>query len=199
MHPHPLRGYVPNYGISIIDKWVHALSVHFKVVPARKTKLGDCRYAINAKTQTVITLNDNLQPIQFLVTALHELAHSKTFREQGHRVSPHGKEWQNNFKILLAECIEVCPNPEHKSILQSVHRRPAATSGGNELLQSATKTEGAHFLKDLNANDIFEFRKRTFKKIKTLRTQVICEDLNNKRHYKIHGLAEVIPQSSSFN
>lgn len=138
-----------------------------------------------------ITINSDLKPIQFLVTTLHELAHSKTFKEHGWTKDPHGKNWKENFSQLLLGCLEHSNVEEHRKIIISIARNPLSTSSGNELLQQATKNSDLDLLKDLASNSHFIFRDRKFKKIKLLRKMVICEELSNNRQYKIHGLAEV--------
>lgn len=166
--------------------------MHFKVVSPRKTKLGDCRYPIRKNTQTVVTVNQDLAPFQFLVTSLHELAHAKTFQEYGLRVPAHGKEWKHHFSEILNGLCALPDVPEDEvTVLQSIAQKPKATSYGSAQLQDYLKDENTVFLKDIANDSIFNFNNRDFRKIKLLRTYVLCSCLESGRKYKIHGSAQI--------
>lgn len=189
---HPLKGYLPSYAIFYVDELVKGYDVHFKVVSPRKTKLGDCRFPIHRKSQIIITINEDLKPFQFLITSIHELAHAKTYREYGNKVKAHGKEWKLNFSELLSELTsQKGASREDISIIQSIAQNPKATSFGSQSLQHYLKSDEDHFLKDLDDGITFNFNKKEFRKLKLLRTYVLCECLDNKRRYKIHGLAQI--------
>lgn len=181
----------------MVDSWVKQYNVHFKVVSPRKTKLGDCRFPVRGNSQTIITINQDLKAFQFLVTTVHELAHAKTFQEFRNKVAPHGKEWKLNFSNMLQELITRQDIPEQeKAILHSIAKNPKSTSYGNVDLQKYTKDSNVHFLRDLQNGSIFNFNKRDFRKIKLLRTYVLCECMTSQRKYKIHGLAEIKPEET---
>lgn len=191
---HPLYGYLPDYSLFYVDDLVKTYDVHFKVVSPRKTKLGDCRYPVNRAKQIIITINQDLKPIQFLVTSLHELAHAKTFREFGNKVQPHGIEWKINFSFILNSILHREDiSPEEKKVLKSIADKPTATSYGSDHLQTLTKNKHSVFLKDLPNGSNFNFNNKPFKKIKLLRTYVLCSCESSNRKYKIHGLAEINP------
>ena len=59
-----------DYVLSLLKRY----PVVFKVVSPRKTKLGDFR-ASNKSGRCQITINNNLEPLNFLITTLHEIAH----------------------------------------------------------------------------------------------------------------------------
>lgn len=155
--------------------------------------MGDCRYPLgkNAGKQIIVTVNQDLEPIQFLITALHELAHAQIFREYKVTVSAHGKEWKSLFSRILKEMSDLCDNDIDKKTLLALAKNPKSTSFGNQHLQQQLKSENSVFLRDLPNETVFRFDNKTFKKIKFLRTYSICVNLSNKRRYKIHGLAEI--------
>lgn len=194
---HPLFGYLPDYSILYVDGLVKKFNVHFKVVAPRSTKLGDCRFPRKKKEKIIITINQDLRPFQFLVTSLHELAHAQTFIEFKHRVPPHGKEWKSNFSSILMDLInqQVVPDREQK-ILLSIAKNPKSTSFGNVALQQFVKEGNAIFLRDIADGSIFNFKNRDFRKIKLLRSYVLCSCTSSHRQYKIHGLAEITPVAS---
>lgn len=194
---HPLFGYLPDYSIYYVDSLVKKFNVHFKVVAPRSTKLGDCRFPRKKKEKIIITLNQDLNPFQFLVTSLHELAHALTFIEFKHKVRPHGKEWKLNFSNILMDLInqQVIPDKE-REILLSIAKSPKSTSFGNVELQQFVKEGNTIFLRDIADGSIFNFKNRDFRKIKLLRSYVLCSCTSSHRQYKIHGLAEISPVAS---
>lgn len=162
------------------------------MVSPRKTKLGDCRYPIRLNEKIIITINKDLHPIQFLVTSIHELAHAKTFQEYGTKVNAHGNEWKNNFSNMLKEASVLDNIPaEEKAVLKSIARNPKATSFGHESLQKIVKEENTVLLKDIPDNSRFHFNQATFRKIKLLRTYVLCANEQNNKRYKIHGTVHI--------
>ena len=44
---------------------------------------------------------NDLNQYAFLITYLHEVAHLITYQKHKNKVAPHGKEWKNDFKIVL--------------------------------------------------------------------------------------------------
>ncbi|CAG5084226.1 SprT-like domain-containing protein [Parvicella tangerina] len=191
-HLHPLYGYAPDYALHYIDDLVKFYNVHFKVVSPRKTKFGDCRYPLKSRGQIIITVNLDLPKIQFLITSLHELAHAKTFREYHNKVSAHGNEWKNNFSLILRELYETADIPfEEKQVLKSIALKPTASSYGSVSLQNLTKRKETIFLKDIANGNVFTFNDRSFRKIRLLRTYVLCSCESSARKYKIHRLAEI--------
>ncbi len=189
---HPLYGYLPDYAIIFVDGLVKGNNVHFKVVAPRKTKLGDCRYPRKKSDSIVITVNQDLPPLQFLVTGLHELAHAQTFRKYGNKVRPHGLEWKNTFSQILLELCDQTDVPENEqAILKSIAKKPSATSYGSSSLQNFTKKGEMLFLKDIPNDAVFQFNNRTFRKIRLLRTHILCSCEVSKKRYRIHGLAQI--------
>ena len=56
----------------------------------RKSKLGDYRYNHKLKSHH-ITINIDLEPIYFMVTYLHEVAHKMCWDQFNHKAKPHGQ------------------------------------------------------------------------------------------------------------
>ncbi|WP_332912412.1 SprT-like domain-containing protein [Algoriphagus boritolerans] len=73
----------------------------FQVQKPRSSKLGDFRYRKDRKIQT-ITINSDLNPFQFLLTFIHEVAHLHTFEKFGNSLTPHGNEWKKEFQSLMS-------------------------------------------------------------------------------------------------
>ena len=94
-----LSRYLPEEFVNEIHEELTSHPLDFKIVRPRKTKLGDYRYDPKLP-RPIITINGDLNPYQFLVTTVHELAHFHAFRIYGKRIRAHGQEWQ--------KCIEKC-------------------------------------------------------------------------------------------
>ena len=73
-------------------------NLSLKIVNQRETKHGDFRKMPDGTFQ--ITVNNNLNQYQFLLTLVHEIAHHITHQKFG-RVQPHGKEWKKVFQHLM--------------------------------------------------------------------------------------------------
>ena len=82
--------------IVYIEDLIDLHKVQFILSKPRKTKLGDYR-SIPNKNLFIITVNNDLNPVQFLVTALHEIAHHVTWIKYIRFVKPHGKEWKQEY------------------------------------------------------------------------------------------------------
>ena len=72
------KKYVPIEFASMLADLLIGTNVKFKVVRGRKTKLGDFRYGSDLP-KPIITVNGDLNPYAFLITALHEFAHYHTY------------------------------------------------------------------------------------------------------------------------
>lgn len=108
-------------------------SVVVRLVPPRKTKIGDYRppqqasepgwrrgrpgswrlatESAGARNCHRITLNDDLNPFALLTTLLHEIAHLVTHERhlasaRRRRPRPHGPEWKQAFGGVLAPVVE---------------------------------------------------------------------------------------------
>ncbi len=176
------------------DLWDN-LGFEFKITKARKTKLGDFRYDPRNKKST-ITVNHNLNPYAFLVTYLHEVAHFVTHQQHGRAVSPHGKEWKQNFKKISLPILrpEILPE-EVLRALAGYLKNPAATSCTDPTL---TRTLNAYspnndeiMLIDLPLGSAFRFNNKIYKSLEKKRTRLICQEHKTGKKYLINGAAHV--------
>ena len=107
-----LSEYIPQAFVPYVHDLLCSTKVLFRIVPPRKTKLGDFRKPLNGKSIPQITVNNNLNPYAFLITTLHEIAHLHTYLRYGHSVKPHGKEWKYEFQQVLLPLISAQKFPE---------------------------------------------------------------------------------------
>lgn len=158
----------------------------FTLSNPRASKLGDYRYNPSSKSHH-ITVNIDLEPIYFLITFLHEVAHKMCYDEYGRKATPHGKEWKSYFVSLLWNAKqELQHSEEQNQIILFFIANPKAK------FQKPKTNSDAISVEDLPPGSIFEMEKgRTFKLLHKRRTRFLCEDTQSKQQFTILGTAEV--------
>ncbi len=170
--------------------------IKFKIVPPRKTKLGDFRAGFGIE-KPIITVNGDLNPYAFLITTLHEFAHLYTFLEHGFKVQPHGNEWKNNYRKLILPIIESkkLPSDIEKVLLNSLVVVKASSCSDihlTRILKKYDQSKDTHtLLENLPKNTIFVLNGRSFEKGELRRKKFLCRDLISNKKYLVHALAEV--------
>lgn len=194
-----LKEYIPEEAVKPISDWLHQNNVQLKISRSRKTKLGDFRAGRNGDFSR-ISVNNNLNRYAFLITLVHEMAHVEVWSKKNgfRRIQPHGNEWRTAFSQMMEPFLNESIFPE--TLLPTVKNyflKPKASSVSDPHLMKALKTFDAPNknpqLNDLVSGDRFLFRNVAFEVVKKLRTRFQCRNLQNKRLYLIHGLAEVRP------
>ncbi len=172
---------------------------HFFVKPPRNTKLGDFRYRKDQTIQT-ITLNSDLNPYQFLLTYIHEVAHLRAFTRFGTTHAPHGLEWKGVFKQLLEPLLIESVFPRDILVPLKLHMRNPSASSARDLFlmkemskyDTTSKENSGFFLADIPPQSHFVLAGRKFKKGETRRTRILCEELATGKKYLVSRLAKVI-------
>jgi len=191
-----LSEYIPQAFVPYVNDLLCSTKVLFRIVPPRKTKLGDFRKPLNGKSIPQITVNNNLNPYAFLITTLHEIAHLHTYLRYGHSVKPHGKEWKYEFQQVLLPLISAQKFPETlKLCLKNTITNTKASSFSDIPLNRALREfdrdkKGCH-LEKIELGKHFTLNKKLFKKGKLRRTRYLCTEVSSGKTYLIHALAEV--------
>ncbi len=181
----------------VVDLFL-ASPVRFKIVPPRKTKLGDFSIG-HGMEKPQITINGDLNPYSFLITTLHEFAHLHTYQQYGNRVNPHGEEWKANFRKLLIPIIDSgkLPKDIEISLVNSLVSMKASSCTDIKLSRVLknydARKEGFEILEQLPKNTIFVLNGRQFIKGNLRRKKFLCEETISKRMFLINSLAEVQP------
>ena len=188
-----LKNYIPEKAIPLVDYLIETYKINFKIVNERQTKHGDFRTFPNGKTQ--ITVNNNLNPYQFLLTLVHEIAHHVTHKKFG-RVQPHGKEWKTVFQHLMLPFLQ--PEIYPKEILPHLAKylkNPKASTDADVNLSLALKggiaATGKTFIFEIPLGGIFEYKDKLYKRQHKRRTRYECLNLTNKKVYLFSKQAEV--------
>jgi len=174
-----------------------AASYRFKFIlkKSRQTKLGDFKKD-RTTGQYAISVNKDLNPYQFLLTFIHEMAHLKVAEEYPRSVKSHGREWKVAFQNLLQPVLTDIVFPEPLlSVLKKHMGNPKAAAGSDPKLWNALKeydyNEENSQLNSLEDGSSFVFRKKRFTRVKKRRTRILCKEIGSNRLYLIPGIADV--------
>jgi len=162
---------------------------------SRLTKLGDFRVN-RASGEYSVSVNRDLNPYQFLITFIHELAHLKVAEDHPRSAKSHGQEWKMAFKELLHPVLTetVFPEPLY-SVLKKHMLNPKAAAGSDPKLWNALKEfddeKESCQLNSLEDGSSFIFRKKQFTRVRKRRTRILCKEVTSRRLYLIPGIADV--------
>lgn len=188
-----LKEYIPEHSIEGIIELLNKHPVFLKITRERVTKQGDFRILKNGQPQ--ITINHNLNPYQFLLTLVHEIAHLLTHKKYK-KIKPHGAEWKHEFKYLMLPFLnnDIFPNDTLPYLAQYL-KNPKAATGSDVQLSIAFRKYDASTdtinLFELNSGSQFILRNKTFILGRKRRTRYECMDKKTNRKYLIHQNAEV--------
>jgi SprT protein len=195
-----LQKYLPQPAVEECTSWIVQKNIHLKITRGRASKYGDYLPLAPGKGHR-ITVNHNLNPYAFLITFVHEVAHLHAFVKFKHYHEPHGKEWKNEFRVLLNDFIIKGIFPEDiKSALDNYILNPAASScSDHNLLRTLKKydknSEEILHLEDIPEDAHFSLHLshpgRIFKKGHKIRRRFHCIEIKSNRVYFVSPLAEV--------
>jgi len=189
-----LINHLPEKAIPRIQKMLEDYSFVLKIVKERQTKHGDFRRLENGKFQ--ITINENLNQYQFLLTLVHEIAHYLTFKNYG-RVQPHGKEWKRTFKELMLPFVnpDIYPSNILPHLAKYLINPKASTDSDVNLalsLKQETRDSDKNYIFELLTGSQFLLKSRTFKILRKRRTRYLCLEIATNKKYVISQNTEVI-------
>ena len=189
---------MPVASIEGVFELIKTYEVHLKIVNERRTRYGDYTRKLDGKH--LITVNANLNPYQFLMTLIHEIAHLVAFQKYGGQIKAHGKEWKHIFQLLMLPFLrpDVFPNTL-LPLLANHFRNPTASSDTDERLSIAMKM---YDIKDKGSNHCFvyevplgsHFRTRQgkiFKRGPLILKRFECMEVGSEKLYAFKANAEV--------
>jgi hypothetical protein len=187
------QSYIPAKAAPFVQFLIDEHSFDLFIVNQRATKHGDFRKLPNGRFQ--ITVNNNLNKYQFLLTLVHEIAHHVTHQKFG-RVQPHGIEWKTVFQHLMLPFLhpEIYPK-EILPYLANYLKNPKASTDADVNLSLALKgfsaDSGKHFIFDIPFGNLFIFKNTIYKRGNKRRTRYECLDMRSKKVYLFNQNVEV--------
>ena len=201
-----LQNHLPLQAVDMVYNYLNLHKVHFHITRERTSKLGDYRWPQANHDFHEISINGDLNPYLFLWVFLHEAAHLEThlkYDTEGRRsVMPHGHEWQEEYRRLLANHADLFPTDTQPLLARLTRRIPLNRSLMHqieELLHHHDPDYSAAehtTLDDLPAGSRFRLKtnpKMLFESVERRRTRWLCRDLATGRQYTIAAHAEVVP------
>lgn len=197
-----LSQYLPAQAVEYCSELIMLYKLHLHIEVERKDRLGD--YSPHMGKGNRISINHNLNPFDFLITFIHELAHHVTFKKYGPHHQSHGAEWKDEFKNCMRPVVmmRVFP-PDIEQPLIKHMQTPKYTHSGDVALMKAlmryNKKQSETLLDDLPDGTLFKMSGRSklvLRKIEKLRTYALCEEVSTGKKYKVHLLGKVVKVDS---
>lgn len=194
-----LGQYLPPKAVEYCSELIMLYKLHLHIEVERKDRLGD--YSPHLGKGNRISINHNLNPFDFLITFIHELAHHVTFKKFGPHHQSHGVEWKEEFKTCMRPVVmmHIFP-PDIEQPLIKHMQAPKYTHSGDVVLMKAlmkyNKQQSSILLDDLPNGTLFRMTnksKMVFRKLEKLRTYAMCEEMSTGKKYKVHLLAKITP------
>ncbi len=191
-----IRKFVPDGTETYVVELLIRYKVQLKLNKPRSSKYGDYRSPMRSDNYHRITVNKDLNPYAFLTTFLHEVAHLTAFEKFRDKIDPHGKEWKEEFKILLHPVVmhHQLPDDIHKALKHYMHDPSASSCSDKGLMKVLALYDKDHkaFLEQIPEGSHFRLETgRVFIKGKKLRSWYQCFELPNKKEYRISGISKV--------
>ena len=190
-----LTPYVPSLALPYCVELWYYYQFQFRLSKKRSSKLGDYRFDPKTK-QHLISVNSDLNPYNFLITYIHEVAHCANMNEHGKKAIAHGKEWKTIFRKLLSPLLNEDVFPADVLKVLSHHmKNPKASSQADQrlvlVLRKYDKLQSGKMLFELALGDFFKLNNRVFKKVKSRRSRIVCEEVKTGRNFLITAVAPV--------
>ena len=187
-----LEKYLPENTLVHLKNWFGDYSIHIKITRERNSKLGDYRKMPDKTHQ--ITINSTLQPPLFFFVLTHELAHLIAFDKYGNRISAHGAEWKNIFRIMLLESIAIYPEDLRMIILRFAKSPKASFMASPELVRYfhiENLADESSYIEDLQNGNHFTYQKQRYELIEKRKKNYLCNNLENGKNYIFKPLARI--------
>jgi hypothetical protein len=187
------QNFVPLKAIPFMEFLINEHNFTLKIVNKRATKHGDFRSMPDGKFQ--ITVNNNLNKYQFLLTLVHEIAHHVAHQKFG-RVQPHGKEWKAIFQHLMLPFLkpDIYPKEILPYLAQYLKNAKASTDADVNLslaLKGNIAETGKNFIFAISYGSLFVFKDTIYKRGNKRRTRYECLNMVNKKVYLFNQNVEV--------
>lgn len=190
-----IRAFIPGESTDIVVRWIVDHKIFLTITQKRNSILGDYRRPHAGKGHR-ISVNGDMNCYSFLVTLVHEVAHLSTWVKYQDTVSSHGKEWKQEFKLLMDEFSgrRIFPG-DIRDAVKKYLVNPAATHCSDPALMQVLNRydkKPATYVQDLDHHSLFQWNDgKIFKKGEKVRTRYKCYEVKTNRIYLFSPMAEV--------
>ncbi|QOD62233.1 SprT-like domain-containing protein [Polaribacter haliotis] len=187
------QNFIPAKAIPFLQFLIEEHNFTLRIVNKRATKHGDFRQLPDGRFQ--ITVNNNLNKYQFLLTLVHEIAHHVTHQKFG-RVQPHGQEWKAVFQHIMLPFLnpEIYPK-EILPYLANYLKNPKASTDADVNLSLALKGNvaetGKSFIFEIPFGSFFVYKNIIYERGNKRRTRFECLNMSNKKVYLFNQNVEI--------
>jgi hypothetical protein len=190
-----LRKYLPANSFDYINSILSEEKVQLHIKTARYSKWGDYRHPFRGQGHR-ISLNADLNPYAFLITLCHELGHLYVWNTYKNSVKPHGKEWQQAFRMLMLPLMEHEVFPKAINQHLYIHMKAAKATASADLhllrLLKAQDEKQETLLEELEEGQQFVLENgHPFVKGPLRKKRFHCTSLKNGKAYLVHPLAVI--------
>lgn len=188
-----LQHFLPPGTYDAVIRYIEFYKVHLTVARERKSILGNYRCR-TAHTNHRISVNGNLNPFEFLITLIHELAHLLTYEKFGNKVKSHGREWKLVYGRLLDSFLKnkIFPVDIERTLLQTLANPAASSCAEDGLIRVLRKydidSSGLVLIEELPVDaqfiiDLASGEGRVFQKGEKLRKRFFCTEVRTGKKY----------------
>jgi predicted nucleic acid-binding protein len=192
-----LSKYIPEQAVPICTDWIVRLNIHLRITKDRASKYGDYR-PVRGSDAHLISVNHNLNQYSFLITFIHEVAHLLCEKKHSRFAAPHGREWKQEYTVLLHFFLSKKIFPDDiEAALSAYAKNPAASSCSDEhllrVLKKYNEKEKVTFLEELphGSRFVLNSSKKVFVKGVRMRKRFQCFEDATRYEYRVSALAEV--------
>jgi SprT protein len=194
-----LAHYLPPQAVDYCAELIMRHKLHLHIEVERKDRLGD--YHPHMGYGNRISINHNLNPYDFLITFIHELAHHTTHQKSGPRHQAHGKEWKEEFKNCMRPLVmrNIFPADIRAPLINHMKHPKYTHSGDIDLMRALMKydrVKNYSIMGDLPEGALFRLNAKgriVLKKGAKRRTYFECVAPQTGAKYVVHEAARVFP------
>ena len=190
-----LEGHVPGASVAYCYHLWERYQFDFVASKPRRTRLGD--FCARPGHRERITVNINLNPYNFLITYLHEVAHLEVYRRYKRRQPPHGKAWKSHFHELLVPVMNEhnFPDAVLAPLLRYAQNPTASTATYLPLMQALKNIDAPQtdlvMVSQLPEGQLFRLNQKVFVRGTLRRTRVVCVEKASQKKYLVAAHAWV--------
>ncbi|MEZ4901543.1 MAG: sprT domain-containing protein [Spirosomataceae bacterium] len=193
-----LQRHVPAAAVDYCYEFWERYQFDFIATRPRQSRFGD--FTARPQKRERITVNINLNPYNFLITYLHEVAHLEVYRKFNQRQPPHGIAWKSHFRDLLIPVMNeyVFPISVLSPLLHYAQNPTASTGTYLPLIQALknidTPQSDLVMVAQLAEGKTFILNQKVFVRGTQRRTRIVCIERHSQKKYLVaaHAWVKVV-------